>query len=250
MARPETSGISYFSYDVDLDQDDKLQMIIGEFGFKGEVVFTKLLAWIYKFNGYYMKWDEGEQLKFAKRFAYLGTSVNLHNEVVVRCLKWGLFDKNLFSAFQILSSARIQNTWLDATKRRKNAVVDPRFRLYVDVEYTFTPEMLTSEQQSKVNKRELNYTMDAPELEPFNEADRKKIIHLIEWLKFNTPRVLQLETPFKVKELHRIATELDINRAKSTLISMQNCKPLLQKYTSPYLTMVNWYNRTENERKH
>ena len=44
MAAPTKQGIDYFPLDADLDQDDKLQMIIGEFGIKGEIIFIKLLS--------------------------------------------------------------------------------------------------------------------------------------------------------------------------------------------------------------
>lgn len=118
MARPEKQGIDYFPYDVDLDQDDKLGMIIGEFQSKGEQLYTKLLCWIYKNNGYYVTWDESVQLRFLRRYDYCGFSVSFINEVVPRFIKWGLFDKTVFDAFQILTSARIQATWLEATRKR------------------------------------------------------------------------------------------------------------------------------------
>jgi hypothetical protein len=130
MARPTKEGLSYFPLDVDLDQDDKLAMIIGEFGEKGELLFIKLCAWIYKHGGYNIHWDEKEQLKFAKRVAYIGgSSANLCNEVVARCIKWGIFNESVFKSFQILTSPRIQTTWLDATRKRKERSVDPKIWL-------------------------------------------------------------------------------------------------------------------------
>lgn len=130
MARPTKQGIEYFPLDVDLDSDDKLSMIIGEFGIKGELIYTKLLGWIYKHNGYYSNWDEMEQLKFAKRVAYIGNpSVSLINEIVARCIKWGLFDQSVFVSLQILTSKRIQMTWQDATRKRKERQIDQKIWL-------------------------------------------------------------------------------------------------------------------------
>jgi hypothetical protein len=129
MARPTRQGIDYFPYDVDLDQDDKLVMIISEFGFKGENLYTKLLAWIYKTNGYYTEWTEEVQLKFLGRYNYCGFSMSFIKEVVPRCIKWGLFDKTVFDAFQILTSERIQETWLEATRKRKECVIDENYRV-------------------------------------------------------------------------------------------------------------------------
>lgn len=130
MARPSKQGIDYFPLDVDLDCDDKLSMIIGEFGYKGEIIYTKLLAWIYKHNGYYLIWNETEQLKFAKRVAYIGgPSVSLINEIVARCIKWGLFDRSVFESLQVLTSTRIQMTWMDATRKRKDRQINQKIWL-------------------------------------------------------------------------------------------------------------------------
>lgn len=124
MARPTRQGIDYFPYDVDLDQDDKLGMIIAEFKYKGELLFTKLCAWIYKTNGYYTEWDENAQLRFLRRYDYCGFSVSFINEVVPRLIKWGLFDKTVFDSFGILTSSRIQKTWWDATRKRTDRIYD------------------------------------------------------------------------------------------------------------------------------
>lgn len=131
MARPTRQGIDYFPYDVDLDQDDKLGMIIAEYGFKGEALYTKLCAWIYKTNGYYTEWDEEVQLRFLRRYEYCGFSVSFINEVVPRFIKWGLYDKAVFDAFQILTSARIQATWLDASRKRKERLIDQKIWISV-----------------------------------------------------------------------------------------------------------------------
>lgn len=131
MGRPTKQGMDYFPYDVNLDQDDKLQMIIAEFGYKGETIFVKLLSWIYKHNGYYVEWNEMEQLKFANRVAYaIGDSqVNLIKTVVARCVKWELFDERLFNVSQVLTSKRIQSTWLEAARKRIKKDIDPEIWL-------------------------------------------------------------------------------------------------------------------------
>lgn len=170
MARPAKQGMDYFPMDVDLDQDDKLQMIIGEFGIKGELIYTKLLGWIYKHNGYFTPWGEVEQLKFAKRVSYIGGApVNLINDVVARCIKWGLFDESVFVSLQILTSVRIQKTWLDATRKRKDREIDNKIWL-IEVndglkaeETQKTAEVIHKEKESKVkeSKEEIDSVPDA-----------------------------------------------------------------------------------------
>lgn len=101
MPRPTKQAIDYFPLDVSCENDDKLQMIIGEFGMKGEFIFIKLLAYIYKNEGYYCVWDEKTQLKFATGVAYAlgGSQVNLIDQAL-------LFLKNIniqqvFEKFEI-----------------------------------------------------------------------------------------------------------------------------------------------------
>lgn len=127
MARPKKQGLDYFPLDVDMEHDDKMAMLIGEFGYKGELIFIKLLAYLYKNYGYFIPWDEVEQLKFAKGVSYIGgTGVNLINEVVVRSVKWGLFDEAVFNETGAATSYRIQKTWFEATRQRKNRVIDSK----------------------------------------------------------------------------------------------------------------------------
>lgn len=251
MAKPnQQQGIDYFPYDTDQDQDDKLQMIIGEFGIKGEVVFTKILAWTYKVNGYYSDWTFEGQLKFSKRFAYVGVSANLLTEIVARCIKWGLFDKTLLDTFKILSSVRIQNTWIEATKRRKNRVFDERYNLLgenVYTMYTLQRKMLASETQKEKEKekesKEKVGIWDASDLEKFNESDIKKVVKLIEWLKATAPRILELPELFTPHQALEIVNLNNKNLAVNVLLSMHNWKDLLKKNHSAYLTFNNWYKR-------
>jgi hypothetical protein len=168
MARPTRQGIDYFPYDVDLDQDDKLGMIIAEFKVKGELLFIKICAWLYKTNGYYTEWDEDAQLRFLRRYDYCGFSVSFIQEVVPRLIKWGLFDKSVFDSFGILTSVRIQETWLDATRKRKERIIDHRIWLLVvssGSKAEETPVTSGSYTQSKVKESKENESRDPPPLE-------------------------------------------------------------------------------------
>lgn len=169
MAKPESQGINYYPTDVDLDLDDKLAMIIGEFGFKGEIIYTKLLGWIYKNQGYYSKWDEMEQLKFTKRVSYIGNpSVSLIKEIVARCIKWGLFDQSVFESLQILTSKRIQSTWLDATRKRKTRIINELIWIKAEAsaaEAEFESkkaEFPNKVKESKVKESKVNKNIIAP----------------------------------------------------------------------------------------
>lgn len=129
MAAPLKQGLDYFPYEIDLDQDDKLGMIIGEFGEKGERLWLKMLAWTYKNEGYFFDYKEDVQLRFLRRYDYCGFSMSFIKEVVPRFIRWGLFNESVFNEFQILTSVRIQKTWLDASRKRNGRKVVKNFWL-------------------------------------------------------------------------------------------------------------------------
>lgn len=172
MARPQKQGLDYFPMDVDMDLDDKMGMIIAEFGSEGEKAFTKLLCWIYKHEGYFAVWDEAGQLRFMRRYSYCGFSLSfIKNEVVPRCIKWGLFDRSVFESSQILTSIRIQETWLEVSRKRIGRVYKEKYWL-IGVCSAVKPEQteLIPEVISKVKERKLNESKGkevlAPEVPP------------------------------------------------------------------------------------
>lgn len=201
MARPTRQGIDYFPYDIDLDQDDKLGMIIAEFGVKGELLFTKLCGWIYKNNGYYTEWDEDVQLRFLRRYNYCGFSLSFIQEVVPRFIKWGLFEKTVFDAFQIITSSRIQKTWLDASRKRIDRQIDNRIWL-LQVNDAGIPEETPitsgSYSQSKVKKKKVKKKNDCgsgeaapPPQQTLEEKQKAMIVRQAEFYKGLIPFVDQ-----------------------------------------------------------
>lgn len=184
MARPAKQGIDYFPMDVDLDQDDKLGMIIGEFGEKGERLWIRLLSWIYKHHGYYTEWNEDVQLRFLRRYNYCGFSMGFINEVVPRFIKWGLLDQSVFNTFHILTSIRIQKTWFDATRKRKDREIDDRLWLLVvndGVKAEETKKKTGENTQSKVKKSKVNDddNIPPPPANQFGDVTSKNISDLM-----------------------------------------------------------------------
>jgi DnaD/phage-associated family protein len=115
VARPIKEGLDYFPLDVDIDQDDKIALIEAAHGITGFGVVIKLLMKIYK-EGYYYNWTDKEKLLLVKR---VNVDINTVDEIIKDCLKWGLFDKNLFEKHEILTSKGIQKRYLEAVTRRK-----------------------------------------------------------------------------------------------------------------------------------
>ena len=119
MARPEKEGLDYFPLDVDMDQDDKVRLVEAEHGVIGFAIIVKLLMKIYK-EGYHYDWGETQQLLFLR-----GVNVDINEVIAVvnSCLKWDLFNNNLFEKHGVLTSTGIQRRYAKATSRRKDVKV-------------------------------------------------------------------------------------------------------------------------------
>lgn len=119
MARPLKEGLDYFPLDVDIDQDDKFQLVEALHGVKGFGITVKLLMRIYK-EGFYYDWTEREQLLFSKR---VNENINDVKEVVNDCIKYGVFDSETYATHEVLTSRGIQKRYFEAVTRRKTLTV-------------------------------------------------------------------------------------------------------------------------------
>jgi hypothetical protein len=125
MARPKKEGLEYFPLDVDIDQDDKVIVVVAKHGMLGFGIIIKLMMEIYK-NGYYYEWTEKEQLIFSSR---INVDINTALEVVNDCIKWGFFHNKMFKDHSILTSKGIQERFLLATTRRVGSKIKRSFLL-------------------------------------------------------------------------------------------------------------------------
>jgi len=125
MARPVKTGLDYFPIDVDMDTDDKTELIEAKYGIEGFGVLIKLLMRIYR-NGYYYEWGENEQLLFSKR---VGVPINRVNEIINDAVGWELFDKNMLKKYKILTSRGIQKRYLKAVSRRQQVEIIKQYLL-------------------------------------------------------------------------------------------------------------------------
>jgi hypothetical protein len=117
MARPIKQGLDYFPMDVELD--DKFELIEAKHGITGFGVLVKLYQRIYK-EGYYLQLSEELLLIFSKR---INVDKNKVNEVVNDCFCYQIFDKNLHELYGILTSSGIQKRYLNAIDRRKEVTL-------------------------------------------------------------------------------------------------------------------------------
>lgn len=116
MARPRKQGLDYFPLDIDFFEDDKVVIISGEFGAKGEMVIIRLLCLIYA-NGYFIQWSETTKMRFLRELG--GMPVQSLDMIINRAVRIGFFSKDLFDSKGVLTSAGIQRRYFEASKYRK-----------------------------------------------------------------------------------------------------------------------------------
>jgi hypothetical protein len=121
MARPIKQGVEYFPMDVEID--DKIELIEAKHGIAGFGILIKLYQKIYK-EGYFCKWNEEALLIFSKRINVDSVKVS---EVVNDCLHYNLFNENLFKEYSILTSSGIQDRYFKIVEKRKQVDVIEKY---------------------------------------------------------------------------------------------------------------------------
>ena len=122
-------GVPFFPFDVVLDE--KFELIEAEFGLIGFAVVVKLYQRIYG-KGYYCDWTDEIALLFEKscginRKREAGEGVV--SEIVRAAIRRGIFDKEMYDRYHILTSAGIQKRYFTAVKRRKFVNVKKEYLL-------------------------------------------------------------------------------------------------------------------------
>ena len=113
-----TKGIQYFPLDVNFFEDDKIAVIINDYGFEAVGVTLKLFSQIYK-NGFYMNWNDKICKVFATTFRSGYDSEEL-NRLVHDLISEMVFDTEMFEKYQILTSKEIQKNFFRVISRRKS----------------------------------------------------------------------------------------------------------------------------------
>lgn len=114
MARPPKSGLEYFPLDVDMDSDEKVAYVISRHGFHSFGLLVKLYMEIYR-QGYYIVWNERQRYLLSHR---LNIEPDYTENVVSACINEGIFNENLFSFYDVLTSRGIQSRYVQACGRR------------------------------------------------------------------------------------------------------------------------------------
>lgn len=126
MSRPLKQGLDYFPMDVEVD--DKIELIEAKHGIAGFGVLVKMFQKIYK-EGYYLNWNEETQLLFARR---INVDINSVSAIIIDCFRYHIFNEELYTKHHILTSTGIQKRYLNATNRRKELFLCKKY-VIVDI---------------------------------------------------------------------------------------------------------------------
>ena len=154
MSRTVKTGLDYFSHDVNSLTDKNLRLLKAVYGLTGYAVYFLLLEDIYR-EGYFIKINEEYNILFSDEHKL---DLNVYIKILNDCIKFNLFDKELYEKYSILTSKRVQKNYLDATQRRKNVEIDVNI-LLLDV--SILPENVNINKQiekesKKKEKKESN----------------------------------------------------------------------------------------------
>ncbi len=166
-------GLQYFPLDVNFFENNKIAIIISDYGLEATAVVLKLFSQIYK-SGYYMDWNEkiGKifSTSFHTKYSY-ATIMNLVNSLVEE----DIFNKKMYEEYHILTSEKIQNCYFTATvRRKKQKISNPEYLLIADMIPSSTtpkehlndnsvdknPKIVCNFQQSKVDKSKGNESIN------------------------------------------------------------------------------------------
>ena len=120
------------SFHLDCYTNDKIRLLELDKGAKGFAVLIKLWQKIYAEKGYYCEWTPEKSAKLFLATWFTGDSgvtADSINEIVKLTLDLGIFDKNKYEQYGILTSHRIQTQYLEATSRRKTVNIIPEYSL-------------------------------------------------------------------------------------------------------------------------
>ena len=132
MARSPKRGIEYSAWDTDIfENDTKIDALIDAQGWIGFSIYFYLCQRAYASDGYFYRWGFANAPTTARKMGG-GIGSGTVKEVVLACLRIGLFDNRLFDDAKgvgVLTSRGIQRRYVEAIQKRAFKTVDKEYWL-------------------------------------------------------------------------------------------------------------------------
>lgn len=195
MARPIKKGLDYFPFDIDWKKG-ALEYLYCMYGILGvAVIKLSLEPRIYGGEGYFVEYNERSSLIFSNEFGDQLSVIDtrdkkrpeIYDEIIRSAIEYGIFDKEMYKKYGILTSADIQETYVRAKEKSQRVEMERRYLLLSDVKIPKNVELIgvygeetpvsspeNSTKESKVKKSIVNKSKvkQRKESEPTAAADR------------------------------------------------------------------------------
>lgn len=140
-------GFSYYSSDTDRFSDTRIRRLKRSLGAMGYVVYEYALNEVYRDKGYYVPMDDELVLNIAE---YWGIEESEVTDILTSCVEIGLFDKGMFENEHVLTSASIQERYIQAVKKLKRG----RFNdIHIDDQYNLLRTDENAKRTDEIQKR-------------------------------------------------------------------------------------------------
>ena len=178
MGRKAKKGLNYFPLDVDFFQDIKVRRLIKKHGGKAASVYIFLLCTIYK-EGYYVEWNQDLTFIISVQ---LECEESYVQDVLKSCVSLGLFDKCLFNAEKVYTSAGIQERYARICRDARRRVDVGAYWVISSVEMPISSaempissaEMPISSAKSTQRKEKVMSNAITKETSPIGEAKKAR----------------------------------------------------------------------------
>lgn len=142
MARKLELGLKYFPHDADMAYDRNIRKLTKAYGVVGYGIYTRLLECIYR-NGHYIQFSNEFAFDVLDSLNMEANDEHLIFDVVNLCVEIGLFDKDMFLFYQVLTSHGIQERYFFAKEQSivrsiRNSTIKDYEYLLVDLRTLFS----------------------------------------------------------------------------------------------------------------
>lgn len=107
MGRPPKEGIDFACWTVDMMDEPSMDQLIDSVGSPGFLVYFFLNQRAHRLHGYYLRWKLEDAASIARRIGGGVTGADVV-QTVECCLKIGLFDKELWKRYGVLTGVEMQ----------------------------------------------------------------------------------------------------------------------------------------------
>lgn len=222
----------YFSHDYNARTDTKIKKLLSKHGFLGYGIFWAIVEDLYN-NANALPLD-CESIAFDLR-----TDIEVVNSVIH---DFGLFSIE-GSTFGSLSVERRLNERNEKSRKAKESAVLRWDKHRQECERI--AGALPSDSDSNANKGKERKRKEKKET---NDVDELVLIHPLQvWIKDTLPNVSKLKTQITEAQAKELTEKYHKKLIQETLEAMENYKDIEKKYTSVYLTLLNWMKKRQSE---